>query len=383
MKGFENLPIYLDYAATSPLDSAVFEAMEPFLMRHFGNAASRFHAYGWLAEEAVDEAKATISKHSGFGTKEIVFTSGATESINLALLGFFENLDFKGRLITVETEHKATLDTAKYLQTKGLEVIFLAVDENGCLDLDEMESHFSGRSCLLSVMQVNNETGVVQPLEGILERARSKNVKVHVDATQAVGKLPLPCDADLLSFSGHKIYGPKGMGALLVKKEVALSPQIHGGAHQRNRRSGTLNVPGIVGLAKAFEMAERERENYVRHAESLSVQLEKGILENLDFVAQINGIGANRVAGITNILFNGMDGEEILFRMNKVAVSNGSACNSASTEPSYVLKAMGLSDAEAYSSVRFSLGKFTTEKDIAYTVEHVCETIKEIRNANF
>ena len=372
----ESMPIYLDYAATTPVDPVVMEKMLPWFTEQYGNAASRFHAYGWLTEEAVDEAKKTIAKVVGFSPKDIIFTSGATESINLALIGFFENLGFTGKLITIKTEHKASLDTAQYLESKGVAVSYLDVGEAGEIDLSNFAEKLDSNTRLVSVMQVNNETGVINPVDEIIETCKQKGIKVHIDATQGVGKLPLP-QADLVSFSGHKIYGPKGMGCLLAKQEVKLSPQIHGGKHQRNRRSGTLNVPGIVGLAEALKLAEKIRAEESSRLTRLSQKLENGLKEALDFI-EINGEKASRAPGFSNICFKGLDGEELLMKMTQIAVSNGSACNSASTEPSYVLRAMGRPEADAYSSVRFSLGRFTTEEEIEKTVLHVIETVNAL-----
>ncbi|MCL4151788.1 UNVERIFIED_CONTAM: hypothetical protein GTU68_024548 [Idotea baltica] len=276
--------------------------MLPYFTEHFGNAASRFHAYGWEAEEAVDLAKAKIAKKLSWRTDEIVFTSGATESINLALKGVFE--DFKGHLITLETEHKATLDTADYLESRGVKVSKIGVSENGEIDLDELEKTIQPDTKLISIMHVNNETGVIMPVSEVIALAHKKGVLVHIDASQSLGKLDIPKEADLISFSGHKIYGPKGVGVLLVKKGIKLSAQMHGGRHQ--------------------------------------------------------------------------NGEELLIKLNKIAVSNGSACNSASTEPSYVLKAMGLSEQDAFSSIRFSLGRFTAKEDMENAKDHVIETVKRI-----
>jgi cysteine desulfurase len=370
-------PVYLDYAATTPVDPLVMDKMLPWFTQNFGNAASRFHAYGWQADEAADEARNTIARHTGFTEKEVVFTSGATESVNLALTGFFENNSFKGKLITVATEHKATLDTAAYLQTKGVDVVYLGVNRNGEINLQELDTLPESSPCLLSLLQINNETGVVHPVNDIIKLAHKKGIVVHIDATQAVGKLPVPALADLVSFSGHKIYGPKGIGCLLAKKETKLTPQIHGGNHQRNRRSGTLNIPGIVGLASAFELSDLKRETENTRIAILTNQLEQQITEALPF-AGVNAAEANRAAGFSSICFRGIDGEELLFRLNKIAVSNGSACNSASTEPSYVLRAMGLSEADAYASVRFSLGRFTKTEDIERAVQHVIETAKNL-----
>lgn len=371
-----DFPIYLDYAATTPLDPLVVEAMLPYLTEQYGNAASRFHAYGWLAEEAVEEAKKSISKITGYSQKEIIVTSGATESINLALKGFFEARSYRGTLLMPLTEHKASLDTAEYLKNKGVEVYYLAVNTKGEIDLGELKALLKEEGCLVSVMQVNNETGVMLPVEEIIEIAHQKGAKVHVDATQAVGKLQFISSADMTSFSAHKIYGPKGVGVLLCKKETELVPQIHGGRHQRNRRSGTLNVSGIVGVSKALELAEAQRESEFSRLQKLSKTLEEGLLGALGN-AEVNAAGSQRVPGISSICLKGLDGEDLLMRMTQIAVSNGSACNSASTEPSYVLRAMGKTEADAFASVRFSLGRFTREEQIEKALNHVIEVVNQ------
>jgi cysteine desulfurase len=364
-----NYPIYLDYAATTPLDARVLKEMLPFFTEHFGNAASRFHAFGWQAEEAVDEAKKNISDKLGCNVKEIVFTSGATESINLALKGVFENN--KGHLITVKTEHKATLDTAGYLEENGNTVSFLEVDADGIINLDVLNESIRADTKLISVMHVNNETGVVLPVSEIIKIAHEKGVLVHIDATQSIGKLPFPQEADLVSFSGHKIYGPKGIGCLIAKSNVAVSTQIHGGKQQRNRRSGTLNVPGIVGIAEAVSLLDFEEDSKL---EKLRNDFEESVLKALPN-ATVNGLKADRVGNISNITFSGIDGEELLMKLTKIAISNGSACNSASTEASYVLRAIGLSEQDAFSSLRFSLGRFTTKEDLERAADHLKETI--------
>ncbi|WP_341226711.1 cysteine desulfurase family protein [uncultured Arcticibacterium sp.] len=364
-----NYPIYLDYAATTPLDKRVLETMLPYFTEHFGNAASRFHAYGWEAEEAIDMAKGKIAKKLNWRTDEIVFTSGATESINLALKGVFE--DFKGHLITVQTEHKATLDTAAYLESRGVKVSQLAVNSEGQIDLNELEKAIQPDTKLISIMHVNNETGVIMPVSEVIALAHKKGVLVHVDASQSLGKLDLPKDADLISFSGHKIYGPKGVGVLLAKKEVKLSAQIHGGRHQRNRRSGTLNVPGIVGIGEAVSKCNLKE---IEAQALLKTDFENELTKELPCV-KINGSKNDRIGNITNLCFKGLDGEELLMKLSKIAISNGSACNSASTEPSYVLKAMGLSEQDAFSSLRFSLGRFTTKEDMENAKDHVIETV--------
>lgn len=370
-----NYPIYLDYAATTPVDSEVMRRMLPYFTEHFGNASSRFHAYGWQAEEAVDLAKKTIATEIDCQADEIIFTSGATESINLALKGVFENQN--GHLITVQTEHKATLDAAKYIEEKGISVTYLDVNQDGNIDLDQLEASFNVETKLISVMQVNNETGVVLPISEIVKKAHEKGILVHVDMSQSFGKLAFPIDADLASFSGHKIYGPKGMGCLIVKKSVPISAQIHGGKHQRNRRSGTLNIPGIVGITEALRLTMRLKEEENARIENRKKDFEETILNELPFVS-INGSGSQRVSNISNLCFHGLDGEELLMKLTKIAVSNGSACNSASTEPSYVLKAMGLSEEDSYGSLRFSLGRYTTEADMRNAADHVVEIVKKL-----
>jgi cysteine desulfurase len=367
-----NYPIYLDYAATTSMDAKVLEKMLPYFSEHFGNASSRHHSYGWQAEEAVDEAKNSISKILGCDSKEIVFTSGATESINLALKGVFESQ--KGHLITIKTEHKATLDTAEYLQNKGMEVTYLGVAKNGNIDLNEIEESIQENTKLISVMHVNNETGLIMPVDEIIEMAHSKGVLVHIDATQSIGKMRVPQNADLLSFSAHKIYGPKGVGCLIAKKEVPLSSQIHGGKHQRNRRSGTLNVPGIVGISEAVSLLAKVD---VSAMESLRNTFEDTLTKELTFVT-INAGGNKRVANISNVCFRGLDSEELLMKLTKIALSNGSACNSASAEGSYVLRAMGLSEKDALSSLRFSLGKDTSKTDMENATDYVIETVKKL-----
>ncbi|AWV99536.1 cysteine desulfurase family protein [Arcticibacterium luteifluviistationis] len=369
-----NYPIYLDYAATTPVDKKVLEAMLPYFTEHFGNAASRFHAYGWEAEEAVDLAKAKIAKKLNWRSDEIVFTSGATESINLALKGVFEN--FKGHLITFETEHKATLDTAEYLESRGVKVSKIGVAENGEIDLNELEKAIQPDTKLISIMHVNNETGVIMPVSKVIALAHKKSVLVHIDASQSLGKLDIPKEADLISFSAHKIYGPKGVGVLLAKKEVKLSAQIHGGRHQRNRRSGTLNIPGIVGIGEAVTKCKIEENGRLGILKSA---FEERIIKELPFV-KVNASSAPRVGAISSLCFQGLDGEDLLIKLSKIAVSNGSACNSASTEPSYVLKAMGLSEQDAFSSIRFSLGRFTTKEDMENATNHVIEIVKNYAN---
>lgn len=361
--------------------------MLPYLTEHFGNAASRSHAYGWKAEEAVSDARQQIADMLGCSTKEIVFTSGATESINLAIKGFFEikvtspplQLEKRSHFITLATEHKAVLDTFAHLEKLGAEVSYLPVKTDGLVDLEVFKSAFKPNTVLVSIMWANNEIGVIQPIAELAEITHQNGAVFHTDATQAVGKIPIDIQyIDLLSFSGHKIYAPKGVGALFVKKNVKLIAQQDGGKHERGLRSGTLNVPSIVGLGAACKISIEESEKESIRLKKLRDKLENGIISSTDST-QINGSLENRLPHVTNISFAGVDGEELLMNLNKIAVSNGSACNSASTEPSYVLKALGLSDDLAYSSVRFSLGRLTTESDIDLAIAHVKEVIQKMR----
>ncbi len=364
--------VYLDNAATTAVDPRVLDFMLPYFREHYGNAASRFHAYGWEAEELVENARKGIAQKLGCQEKDIVFTSGATESINLALKGVFG--DFIGHLITIKTEHKATLDAAEYLRRNGVQVTYLDVNSAGEIDLNDFQAAIQEDTKLISLMHVNNETGLVLPIAEVLEVAKAKGILVHVDASQSLGKLPFPLGADLVSFSAHKIYGPKGIGVLLAKSHVKLTSQIHGGKQQRNRRSGTLNVPGIAGVFKAIELLNQE-ENV--RLENIRNRFEAILTEALPDLV-INSKKGERVCSISNTTFKGLDGEELLLRLHKIAVSNGSACNTASTEPSYVLRAMGLKEEAAYSSIRFSFGRFTTEKEMAMAAEHVIETVKDL-----
>lgn len=358
-------PLYLDYAATTPVASEVLEEMLPFFREDFGNASSRHHAFGWLAEDALETAKERISTKLSCKKKDIVFTSGATESINLALKG----LPYK-QLITFTTEHKATLEAAASLAHK---VVFIEVDKHGLFDVEEVRKAAMQAPSLISSLWVNNETGVISPIAALAEIKQSTGALLHVDATQAVGKIPVDfenCGADALSFSGHKIFGPKGVGALLVNEEI--KAQIHGGGQQRNRRSGTLNIPGIVGLGKAVERIE------LKPLHELQEYFEKKLLQTFPS-AEINAAGSPRVPHIVNVKLNGHDSEEILMRLNQVAISNGSACNAASTTPSHVLKAMHQSDAEAYAGLRFSFCENTTKEELDFAL--YC--LKEVVDANF
>lgn len=375
-------PIYMDYNATTPLDKRVLEAMMPYLTEHFGNAASRSHAFGWKAAEAVDTARQQIADLLGCTMKEIVFTSGATEAVNLAIKGVFEAFSHKGNhIITVKTEHKAVLDTCQHLEKLGAEITYLDVDTEGNISLENLEKVIKKETILISVMAANNETGVIYPIKQIAEIAHRHNVLFHSDATQTIGKIQvnvLEDEIDLLNFSGHKLYGPKGIGALYIRKKLNIVAQQDGGKHERGMRSGTLNVVGIVGLGEAAQICQEEIDAEIKRLSELRNRLEVGILKQIS-TAKLNGNRQNRLPNTTNISFGKIDGEQLLMNLNEIAVSNGSACNSASTEPSYVLKAMGLDDESAYSSVRFSLGRMTQESDIDLAIEHVVNVVEKMK----
>lgn len=375
-----NYPIYMDYNATTPVDQRVLEAMLPYFGVHFGNAASRTHVFGLEAEEAVDKARKQVARLLGAAPNDVVFTSGATESINLALKGAFEaNGHRRNHIITVQTEHKAVLDTCLHLEKLSAEVTYLQPDPEGLITVGQVEAAIQPNTLLVSVMVANNEIGVVQPIHEIATMTRSRGILFHTDATQAVGKIPLnlaEMPIDLLSLSAHKLYGPKGVGALLVRNKAALVAQQDGGRHERGRRSGTLNVPGIVGLGKAAELASGVKE--MQRIAALRDQLEKEILKNVPGT-QVNGSPTCRLPNTTNISFADVEGELLLMRLSGIAVSNGSACTAASTEPSHVLKAIGLSDELAFSSVRFSLGRFNTEDDVAKAIHHIEEVVGQLR----
>lgn len=375
-------PIYMDYNATTPLDKRVLEAMIPYLTEHFGNAASRSHAYGWKAAEAVDTARHQVADLLGCTSKEIIFTSGATEAVNLAIKGVFEAFRHKGNhIITVKTEHKAVLDTCQHLEKLGADVTYLDVDSEGNISLENLEKSIKKETILISVMAANNETGVIYPIKQIAKIAHSHGVLFHSDATQAIGKIPinvLEDEIDLLNFSGHKLYGPKGVGALYIRKKLNITAQQDGGKHERGMRSGTLNVAGIVGLGEAAQICQEEINSEATRLSAFRDKLESSILEQIPS-AKLNGNQQNRLPNTTNISFGRIDGEQLLMNLNEIAVSNGSACNSASTEPSYVLKAMGLDDESAYSSVRFSLGRMTQESDIDLAIEHVVSVVEKMK----
>ncbi|RDC63576.1 IscS subfamily cysteine desulfurase [Adhaeribacter pallidiroseus] len=375
------LPIYLDNNATTPLDPRVLEAMMPYLTQHFGNAASRHHAYGWAAEEAVDQAREQVAALINCHPKEIIFTSGATESDNLALKGVFDMYAVKGNhIITVNTEHKAVLDTCQHLEKIGAHVTYLPVNAEGLIDLQELEAAITPRTILISVMYGNNETGVIQPIPEISTIARKHEVLFMTDATQAVGKVPVDVEADqidLMAFSAHKMYGPKGVGALYVRRnnpKVKITAQMDGGGHERGRRSGTLNVPGIVGLGKACELCCLEMVSEAERIKNMRDYLESELLQ-IDG-SRLNGAKNYRLPHVSNISFDHVEGEGLLLGLKDIAVSSGSACTSAVIEPSYILKALGLSDELAYATLRFGLGRFTTPEQMEYTVRHVREVIQ-------
>ena len=377
-------PIYLDYSATTPVDPRVAEKMIPYLCEKFGNPASRSHAYGWEAEKAVDEARAEVAAYINADPKEIVWTSGATESDNLAVKGAAHFYKDKGKhLITVKTEHKAILDSMRHLETEGYEVTYLDVQENGLLDLKALEAAMRLDTTLVSVMAVNNEIGVIQDIAAIGEMCRSRGIIFHCDATQAPGKMVLDTQklkVDLMSLSSHKVYGPKGIGALYVRRKprVRIEPQIHGGGHERGMRSGTLAVHQIVGMGEAYRIARLEQAKDIEHCLKLRERLLSGILKNIPDVV-VNGDMEHRVCTNLNISFAYVEGESLMMALKDIAVSSGSACTSASLEPSYVLRALGRDDELAHSSIRFTFGRFTTEEEIDYTVKLLTEQVAKLR----
>lgn len=380
------LPIYLDYSATTPVDPRVTEKMIPYLTEIFGNPASRSHSFGWTAEAAVEEARREVAALINADPREIVWTSGATESDNLAIKGaanFYA--ESKGKhLITVKTEHKAVLDTMRDLERKGFSVTYLDVQENGLIDLETLKAAITPQTSLISVMFVNNEIGVIQPIAEIGEICREKGIIFHVDAAQAAGKLPINLNElkiDLMSLSAHKVYGPKGIGALYVRRKprVRLEAQMHGGGHERGMRSGTLPVHQIVGMGEAFKISRLEMSEEIQRVTALRNRLLNGIIADMEEV-YVNGDLQNRVAGNLNISFNFVEGESMLMALKEIAVSSGSACTSASLEPSYVLRALGRNDELAHSSIRFTLGRFTTEEEVDFTLKLLHEKIGKLRD---
>jgi cysteine desulfurase len=379
------LPIYMDNHATTPMDPRVFEAMKPYFLETFGNAASRNHSFGWEAEEAVEKSRKQIASLIGATAKEIVFTSGATESNNLALKGVAEMYAEKGNhIITAATEHKATLDTCKRLEKHGVRVTYLPVQTNGLVDLEQLEAAITDKTILISIMYANNEIGVIQPIAELGKIAKSKGILLHTDATQAVGKVPVNViqdNIDLLSLSGHKMYGPKGVGALYVRRKsprVQITAQMDGGGHERGMRSGTLNVPGIVGLGEACALCQASMPEESKRMAFLRDKLRDKLQSELD-ETYINGTMEHRLPNNLNISFAYVEGESLLMGINDIAVSSGSACTSATLEPSYVLKALGAGDDLAHSSIRFGLGRFNTEAEVDYVAAKVIDVVKKLR----
>lgn len=379
------LPIYLDNNATTPMDPRVLEAMLPYFVEKFGNAASRNHSFGWEAEEAVDYAREQVAKLINADPKEIIFTSGATEADNLGIKGVFEMYASKGNhVITCTTEHKAVLDTCKHIEKQGGQVTYLEVAADGLIDLAALEAAITDKTILISIMYGNNEIGVIQPIREISKIARKHGILLFTDATQAVGKIPVDVNADgidLMAFSGHKMYGPKGVGALYVRRKnprVKVTSQMDGGGHERGMRSGTLNVPGIVGLGKACELCMNEMESEAVRLSAMRDRLEASLLELEE--AYVNGNTEHRLPHTANISFKYVEGEGLMMGFNKnIALSSGSACTSASLEPSYVLKALGLGDDLAHSSLRFGLGRFTTDEQIDFTIDAIKTTVLKLR----
>jgi cysteine desulfurase len=379
------LPVYLDNNSTTPMDPRVLETMIPYFTEHFGNAASRNHPFGWQAEEAVDYAREQVAKLIGADPKEIIFTSGATEGDNLGIKGVFEMYASKGNhIITCTTEHKAVLDTCKHIEKLGGEVTYLEVDKEGLVNLAELEAAIKPTTILIAIMYANNEIGVIQPVHEISALARKHGVLFFTDAVQAVGKIPvnvLEDGIDIMAFTAHKMYGPKGIGALYVRRKnprVKVTAQMDGGGHERGMRSGTLNVPGIVGFGKACELAREEMQQDAERLSKLRDKLETELLQIEE--TYVNGSRQHRLPHVSNVSFKYVEGEGLMMGFNKnIALSSGSACTSASLEPSYVLKALGLGDDLAHSSLRFGLGRFTTEEQIDYTIKAVTDTVLKLR----
>jgi cysteine desulfurase len=379
------IPIYMDYHATTPVDPRVLDAMLPYFREELGNAASKSHVFGWRAEEAVEAARAEVGKLIGASAKEIVFTSGATESDNLAVKGAAHFYKDKGRhLVTCKTEHKAVLDSMHRLEREGFEVTYLPVGKDGRVDPDDVKKALRDDTILVSLMHANNEVGVLHPIEEIGRMTRERGVPFHCDAVQSVGKLPFDVEklnVDLVSISAHKMYGPKGVGALYVRRKprVRLIAEQDGGGHERGYRSGTLNVPGIVGLGKACELGRTEMTEEAARVGALRDRLRRGLEAHLDLVT-VNGSLEHRLPGNLNVSFAYVEGEALMMAVKDVAVSSGSACTSASLEPSYVLKAMGVGDELAHSSIRFGLGRFTTEEEVDYVVDLFATKVKKLRD---
>jgi cysteine desulfurase len=392
------LPIYLDNHASTPMDPRVLEEMLPYFIEKFGNAASRNHCFGWAAEEAVETARERVAKLIGATTKEIVFTSGATESDNLAIKGAVAMYREEGdHIITAVTEHKAVLDTCKHLEKNGHRVTYLPVQKDGLIDLEDLQRALDGKTrdgktqddktILVSIMSANNEIGVLQPIAEIGRLCRERGVIFHTDAAQSIGKMPINVDKqniDLMSIAGHKLYGPKGVGALYVRNKnprLRLSALLDGGGHERGMRSGTLNVPGIVGLGKACAIAQEEMLKESCHLAGKRNRLRDRIMSRLDEVT-INGSMEHRLAGNLNLSFAHVDGEALMMALNDIALSSGSACTTAAIEPSHVLRAIGVSDDLAHSSIRFGIGRFNTDAEVDYVADRIVETITQLRELN-
>ena len=378
-----HFPIYLDYSATTPIDPRVVDKMIPYLREQFGNPASRSHMYGWSAEKAVEEARAEVARLVGADPREIVWTSGATEGNNLAIKGAAQFYKTKGKhIITVKTEHKAVLDTVRELERQGFEATYLQPQDNGLITIEQLAAAIRPDTILVSVMMVNNEIGVVQPIDAIGELCRSKGIVFHCDAAQATGKIKIDLQTtkvDLMTFTAHKSYGPKGIGALYVRRKprIRIEPQMHGGGHERGMRSGTLATHQIVGMGEAFRIAREEMDSEIARITALRDRLING-LSSIEEI-YINGDVAHRVPHNLNVSFNYVEGESLIMAIKEIAVSSGSACTSASLEPSYVLRALGRSDELAHSSIRFTFGRFTTEADIDFTIDLIKEKVAKLR----
>ncbi len=379
-------PIYMDYHATTPVDPRVLDVMLPYFTEKFGNPASRQHQFGWIAEEAVETSRSSIAKSLGVESREIIFTSGATESNNLALKGIADSYHHKGNhIITTLTEHKSILDPCKKLEKAGFKVTYLPVDQYGNIDLNQFESEITSATILVSIMFANNEIGTIQDIKSISKICRDKGILFHTDATQAVGKINLnikEMDIDLLSFSGHKIYGPKGIGVLFIKNsspKIKLTMQMNGGGHERGIRSGTLNVPAIVGLAKALELSIQSMDDEEKRLRKLRDKMLSSFTKSLDDV-YLNGHPINRLPNNLNVSFLHVEDTQLMMSMREIAVSTGSACSTADPEPSHVLKALGISKDRIHSAIRFGLGRFTTEEEVDYTIDKVVENVKKLRN---
>jgi cysteine desulfurase len=379
------LPIYMDNHATTPLDPRVLEAMMPYLTGIFGNAASRNHSFGWEAEQGVEKAREQIAKLIGASAKEIIFTSGATEATNLAIKGVAEMYRERGNhIITQVTEHKATLDTCKKLEKQGYRITYLPVQADGLIDIEDLKRAMDDQTILVSIMYANNEIGVIQPIQEIGKLCHEKGVLFHTDGVQAVGKIPVNVitdNIDIMSLTAHKIYGPKGVGALYVRRRnprVQISEQINGGGHERGMRSGTLNVPGIVGMGKACELCMEEMETEGKRQAELRDYLKNKLEAALDYT-QVNGTMEHHLPGNLNMSFVYVEGESLLMGINDIAVSSGSACTSATLEPSFVLKALGLGDDVAHSSIRFGLGRFNTKAEVDYVSDKIIDVVQHLR----